>query len=143
MSYYVLRSKLAGLSRISYLRCRTVNQYSTKSKDNGAEVPVNPLAKVYSATYQKENGAIYDKKPHKFFCEEGKVYNWCLCGHSKNQPFCDGTHNNIFLKIKIRPIKFTVTKSKNYWLCNCKQTRNRPFCDGTHKREDIAGKKNY
>lgn len=32
----------------------------------------------------------------------GKKYGWCLCGKSKTQPMCDGTHKNIFLKIKIR-----------------------------------------
>lgn len=101
------------------------------------------MKEVYSASLQKDNGVIYDKKPFKFLCEEGKIYHWCLCGHSKRQPFCDGTHNNIFLKIKIKPIKFTVTKTKEYWLCNCKQTTNRPFCDGTHKRQDIQDKRPF
>ena len=25
--------------------------------------------------------------------EKGKSYYWCACGKSKNQPFCDGSHN--------------------------------------------------
>ena len=24
--------------------------------------------------------------------EEGKSYEWCACGRSANQPFCDGSH---------------------------------------------------
>ena len=104
---------------------------------------MNPLKEIYSASNQKENGVIYDKKPFKILCEEGKLYHWCLCGQSKNQPFCDGTHNNVFLKITHKPIKFTVTKTKEYWLCNCKQTSNRPFCDGTHKNPEIQEKKKY
>ncbi len=25
--------------------------------------------------------------------EKGKIIYLCRCGHSKNKPFCDGTHN--------------------------------------------------
>lgn len=109
--------------------------FSTKSQH--PSIPVNPLKEIFTANQQSETGAIYDKKPFKIRCEAGKIYFWCTCGQSKGQPFCDGTHKNIFLKIKLRPIRFTVTETKDYWLCNCKQTLNRPFCDGTHKREDI------
>ncbi|XP_028036562.1 CDGSH iron-sulfur domain-containing protein 3, mitochondrial isoform X2 [Bombyx mandarina] len=101
------------------------------------EVPKNPLEKVYSASQQKDNGIIYDKKPFKITLEAGKTYHWCLCGRSKRQPLCDGTHKDIFLKVTQRPIRFTVEKTKDYWLCNCKQTKLRPFCDGTHKNKDI------
>ncbi|KAG6462123.1 hypothetical protein O3G_MSEX013065 [Manduca sexta] len=69
--------------------------------------------------------------------QEGKTYSWCLCGRSKMQPLCDGTHKDIYLKITQRPVRFTVEKSKDYWLCNCKQTKNRPFCDGTHKNKEV------
>lgn len=109
--------------------------FSTKAEH--PSIPVNPLKEIFSATEQNETGAMYDKKPFKIRCEAGKIYHWCTCGQSKRQPFCDGTHKNIFLKIKLRPVRFTVTETKDYWLCNCKQTLNRPFCDGTHKRQDI------
>lgn len=112
-----------------------VSRFSTKTDE--PPIPVNPLKDTYSANLQRENGMIYDKKPFKLRCEAGKTYAWCLCGQSKSQPLCDGTHKNVFLKIKLRPIRFTVTETKDYWLCNCKQTSNRPFCDGTHKRPDI------
>ncbi|XP_011496668.1 PREDICTED: CDGSH iron-sulfur domain-containing protein 3, mitochondrial [Ceratosolen solmsi marchali] len=139
---FKLTNKLV-LSSLDFKKCRAIRLYATKqienkrktskkAEDDEIEIPVNPLKKHYSSNYQV-NGEIYDRKPFKMICEEGKIYNWCLCGQSKNQPFCDGTHNNIFLKVKIKPIKFTVKKTKEYWLCNCKQTLNRPFCDGTHK----------
>ncbi|CAD7077409.1 unnamed protein product [Hermetia illucens] len=101
------------------------------------EVPKNILAEEQTGHLQQENGAIYDKKPFKIDLEGGKKYSWCLCGKSKGQPLCDGTHKNVHLKIKLRPVRFAVEKSGSYWLCNCKQTKNRPFCDGTHKQPHV------
>ncbi|XP_046971387.1 CDGSH iron-sulfur domain-containing protein 3, mitochondrial [Vanessa cardui] len=101
------------------------------------EIPTNVIKQVYSANDQQTNGIVYDRKPFKLVLEEGKTYHWCLCGRSKSQPLCDGTHKDVYLKITQRPIKFQVAKTKEYWLCNCKQTKNRPFCDGTHKQKEI------
>ncbi|CAH1103806.1 unnamed protein product [Psylliodes chrysocephalus] len=67
----------------------------------------------------------------------GKKYSWCLCGRSKKQPICDGTHKIAQLKITHKPVRFEVEESKEYWICNCKQTKNRPFCDGTHKSKEV------
>ncbi|XP_075979462.1 uncharacterized protein LOC142978780 [Anticarsia gemmatalis] len=113
---------------------RSVNYVTKPPKP---EIPKNPLTSVYSATDQKENGVIYDRKPFRLNLEAGKTYHWCLCGRSKSQPLCDGTHKDVYLKINQRPIRFKVEKTKEYWLCNCKQTKNRPFCDGTHKQKEI------
>ncbi|GAB1598253.1 CDGSH iron-sulfur domain-containing protein 3, mitochondrial-like [Argonauta hians] len=89
-------------------------------------------------------GKIYDKRPFRLELEANKWYSWCTCGHSKRQPFCDGTHKVMegtsFKKGNLKkyvPLRFKVETTKDYWLCNCKQTDDRPFCDGTHKREDI------
>ncbi|XP_059608569.1 CDGSH iron-sulfur domain-containing protein 3, mitochondrial [Phlebotomus argentipes] len=101
------------------------------------ELPKNVLEPYQTAQNQAENGVIYDKKPFKIELEQSKLYSWCLCGKSKSQPFCDGTHKNVFLKIQLRPVRFQVEKSGTYWLCNCKQTKTRPFCDGTHKQPHI------
>ncbi|KAL1115555.1 hypothetical protein AAG570_005845 [Ranatra chinensis] len=103
-------------------------------------MPKNLLESVHTASQQAECGVIYDKKPFKVRLEPNKKYSWCLCGQSKNQPFCDGTHKSPYLQIKLRPVRFQVDTDKEYWLCNCKQTSHRPFCDGTHKREDIQAK---
>ncbi|KAL7737702.1 hypothetical protein ACLKA6_006099 [Drosophila palustris] len=100
-------------------------------------VPKNLLEDKQTANLQKENGAIFDKKPFKIQLDKDKTYSWCLCGKSKSQPLCDGTHKNVFLKLKHRPVRFKVEKSGDYWLCNCKQTTHRPFCDGTHKQPEI------
>ncbi|CAL1682970.1 unnamed protein product [Lasius platythorax] len=132
-------NRLPRLARFSsVLHRENVSRFSTKTEEPA--IPVNLLKDTYSANLQTKNGAIYDKKPFKIRLEAGKNYSWCLCGQSKSQPLCDGTHKNIFLKIQLRPIRFNVPETKEYWLCNCKQTSNRPFCDGTHKRPEIQEK---
>lgn len=78
-------------------------QYSRfYSKTSSNEIPKNIIADLQSSQHQEENGTIYDKKPFKIALKEGKLYSWCLCGKSKQQPLCDGTHKNVHLKIKLR-----------------------------------------
>lgn len=31
-------------------------------------------------------------KPYAVEVEAGETYYWCACGQSKNQPYCDGSH---------------------------------------------------
>lgn len=71
---------------------------------------------------------IAEKSPAAVELEPGKYY-WCACGQSKNQPFCDGSHNGT----DFMPLPFEVTEKKTYYLCQCKHTKNKPFCDGTHR----------
>ncbi|XP_029676903.1 CDGSH iron-sulfur domain-containing protein 3, mitochondrial [Formica exsecta] len=132
-------NRLPRLARFSSVLRENVSRFSTQTDE--PPIPVNLVKDKYSANLQSKNGAIYDRKPFRIRLEAGKNYSWCLCGQSKSQPLCDGTHKNIFLKIPFRPIRFVVEETKEYWLCNCKQTSNRPFCDGTHKRLDIQEKK--
>lgn len=73
---------------------------------------------------------IAAKKPVAVNLEAGKDYWWCACGRSKNQPFCDGSHEGT----GIEPKKFGVEKTRKYALCQCKHTENGPFCDGAHSR---------
>lgn len=70
---------------------------------------------------------IAAKKPAVLNLKPGK-YFWCACGHSENQPFCDGSHKGTGLL----PLAFDVSDEKTYYLCQCKQTKTPPFCDGTH-----------
>ena len=69
------------------------------------------------------------KAPAKVSLEAGKDYWWCSCGHSKNQPFCDGSHKGTGLT----PMKYTAEKSGDHWLCQCKYSSKKPLCDGSHK----------
>jgi glutamate synthase domain-containing protein 2/CDGSH-type Zn-finger protein len=58
----------------------------------------------------------------------GEEYNWCACGKSANQPFCDGSHAGT----DFTPITFTAEADGDAHLCACKHTGNAPFCDGSH-----------
>lgn len=68
--------------------------------------------------------------PIRVDLEKGKTYKWCSCGHSENQPFCDGSHKTT----EFKPVLFTVEEDVTKSLCVCKQTKNQPFCDGTHRK---------
>ncbi len=70
------------------------------------------------------------KTPVKVNLEKGTKYAWCTCSHSKNQPFCDGSHR---AHNATPSMPFEVEENKEAWLCTCKKTRNAPYCDGSHR----------
>lgn len=58
-------------------------------------------------------------------------YQWCACGRSARQPFCDGSHRGT----GIEPVAFSVRgRTRTIWLCGCRRTGTPPHCDGTHNR---------
>jgi CDGSH iron-sulfur domain-containing protein 3 len=73
---------------------------------------------------------IAQKGPYVVKLEAGKEYNWCACGQSKNQPFCDGSHKGT----EFSPVTFTAQETGKAFLCGCKRTQNKPYCDGSHKK---------
>ena len=60
----------------------------------------------------------------------GETYWWCACGRSKNQPFCDGSHETT----AFTPIEWTPERDRRVLLCACKRTGNAPLCDGSHAK---------
>jgi CDGSH-type Zn-finger protein len=56
------------------------------------------------------------------------TYFWCACGHSKSQPFCDGSHQGRGFE----PVKIELRTAKCLKLCMCKPTDKAPICDGKH-----------
>ncbi|MDP1683277.1 MAG: CDGSH iron-sulfur domain-containing protein [Burkholderiales bacterium] len=66
--------------------------------------------------------------PYEVQVEASKEYWYCACGKSKNQPWCDGSHEGA----GVEPISFVAEKTGSAWLCGCRMSETLPFCDGTH-----------
>lgn len=62
--------------------------------------------------------------------ETGKIYLWCACGLSANQPFCDGAHKGS----GFAPIRYIADEDKMVGFCGCKHSKLAPMCDGSHKQ---------
>ncbi len=73
---------------------------------------------------------IAQKAPFPVNVEAGKTYHWCSCGHSKSQPFCDGSHKGTGLA----PTAFTAEKDGTVYFCGCKSSGNGALCDGSHSK---------
>ncbi len=73
---------------------------------------------------------VAQKAPFPVAVEAGKNYFWCACGNSKNQPFCDGSHQGG----EFTPIKYSATEAKTVYFCGCKHSGSKPLCDGTHNK---------
>lgn len=74
--------------------------------------------------------AIAQKGPYPVAVEASKMYLWCACGRSANQPFCDGSHKGT----GFTPMKYEASESTTVFFCGCKHTATPCFCDGTHER---------
>lgn len=73
---------------------------------------------------------IADRKPIAVSLQTDAEYDWCACGRSRHQPFCDGSHRGT----DFTPLGFRADTAGEAWLCMCKHTGNPPYCDGTHAR---------
>ena len=71
---------------------------------------------------------IAQKSPYAVDVTAGKTYYWCSCGNSKNQPFCDGSHQGS----EFTPKPFEVKESKTVYFCGCKHSKSGALCDGSH-----------
>lgn len=80
------------------------------------------------------NPIVANNRPVKVDLKEGEKYYFCMCGLSKSQPFCDGSH----VGTEFKPKAFTAEKSGDAYLCQCKHSANLPYCDGTHKQFDSS-----
>lgn len=56
---------------------------------------------------------------------------WCACGHSKNQPYCDGSHKAS--GTGLTPVKVALDKPGRVAWCACKHSKKGAMCDGSHK----------
>jgi CDGSH-type Zn-finger protein len=58
----------------------------------------------------------------------GETYWWCMCGRSKSQPFCDGSHAGTVFS----PMEWKSDRTRPISFCTCKRTKSPPFCDDSH-----------
>jgi len=71
---------------------------------------------------------IAGHNPTRVPVKKGEEYYYCTCGRSKNQPFCDGSHQGT----SFTPQVFKAEEDAIISFCQCKHTKNAPFCDGSH-----------
>lgn len=87
------------------------------------------ISKKRTAPYSTRNPSKLPSKPvrdlsaecltglvaNELYCifSTDKKYAWCLCGKSKSQPICDGTHKNVHMKIKLRYVELKIYKSES------------------------------
>jgi CDGSH-type Zn-finger protein len=66
--------------------------------------------------------------PIAYEVEAGKIYQWCGCGKSKNQPLCDRDDCGS------QALSYRALITETVCFCNCEETKNPPFCDGSHAK---------
>ena len=76
------------------------------------------------------NIKIAQKSPYAVEVNSGDKKVWCSCGHSENQPYCDGAHAR--KETGMKPIVCKFENSETVYFCGCKHSKNGAFCDGSH-----------
>lgn len=73
--------------------------------------------------------AGWQNNPYAIKVKAGETKAFCMCGQSKNGPFCDGSH----VTTDKTPEVVTFDEDKTVFACGCTHSKNRPYCDGTHR----------
>ena len=76
----------------------------------------------------------WQNKPFVIDVKAGETKVFCMCGLSKNGPYCDGSHKTT----DIKPQVVTFEEDKRIFVCGCRQSAKKPYCDGTHKNIKVG-----
>ena len=71
----------------------------------------------------------WQSKPYVIDAKQNDTIAFCMCGKSKNGPYCDGSHKGTGIVPKV----VTYDKGITIHVCGCQHSKNKPMCDGTHK----------
>eukprot|EP00754_Rhynchopus_humris_P018966 Rhum_TRINITY_DN14623_c8_g1::Rhum_TRINITY_DN14623_c8_g1_i1::g.104593::m.104593 len=77
---------------------------------------------------------IAQREPFSVQVVADQKYQFCTCGHSSSQPFCDGTHIAINKEFatNFQPAEYVAPKSGTKKFCGCKRSKAGILCDGSH-----------
>ena len=68
--------------------------------------------------------------PYHVDIKAGATIYICQCGHSKNPPYCDGSHQ---AHPPAEPLAYIAEQDTSLYVCGCGRSSNMPFCDGSHE----------
>jgi len=80
-----------------------------------------------------EKPRIAAKQPEVLTLEAGTYY-WCQCGRSRDQPFCDGSHEGTGFE----PVEFIVDETKEAPCASA--NRRRPRSSAMHAPDALTGR---
>ncbi len=70
----------------------------------------------------------WQNEPFGIDVKAGETKAFCMCGLSKNGPYCDGSHK----ETDKTPEIVTFDEDRTIYACGRQQSSNRPYCDDTH-----------
>lgn len=73
---------------------------------------------------------VASRSPFAVDVQAGRDYDWCSCGRSAKQPFCDGSHQGT----GFAPVRYTADADRTVYFCGCRQSAAGQFCDGAHQK---------
>jgi inosine/xanthosine triphosphatase len=119
---------------MALLPFRPGGAYSMEDPDESHTDPASlrqprPGIRIRNTEAPMDESRIAGRKPIVLSLSKGQAVAWCSCGHSTNQPWCDGSHRGS----SFRPLVFTPEADGPAALCACKRSQGSPFCDGSHK----------